>query len=123
MEIGSHGLTHVPLTGGADLAREVGASRWMLEDVVHRPVTGFCYPYGSHDDEAVRAVRGAGYGYACATGRPPRRDRFALPRTYVGDRDGVPRLEAKRARHLLAEARDAVGPAGARESAPTPGRG
>jgi peptidoglycan/xylan/chitin deacetylase (PgdA/CDA1 family) len=123
MEVASHGLTHVALTEGADLAREVGDSRWMLEDVVHRPVTGFCYPYGAHDDAAVRAVRRAGFGYACATGRPPRPGRFALPRTYVGDRDGVPRLEAKRARHLLAEARDAVDPARVRELTPTPGRG
>ena len=62
--------------------------------------------------------------YACATGRPPRPGPFALPRSYIGDRDGVPRLEAKRARHLLSEARTAVGsrPVRERGTAPTPGR-
>jgi peptidoglycan/xylan/chitin deacetylase (PgdA/CDA1 family) len=110
MEVGAHGMTHVPLNAGADLAGEVDRSRAVLTDLVRRPVPGFCYPYGTHDDAAVRAVRRAGFRYACATGRPPRPGRFALPRTYVGDVDGVLRLEAKRARHLVAEARDAVGP-------------
>jgi peptidoglycan/xylan/chitin deacetylase (PgdA/CDA1 family) len=124
MEVGAHGLTHVPLASGADLSREVGGSRWMLEDVVRAPVTGFCYPYGSHDETATRAVRQAGFSSACATGRPPLPGPFALPRTYVGDRDGVPRLEAKRARHLLSEARAAVpsGAARAHRTVPTPGR-
>jgi peptidoglycan/xylan/chitin deacetylase (PgdA/CDA1 family) len=126
MEVGAHGLTHVPLGAGADLGGEVAESRRLLADVVRRPVPGFCYPYGAHDDAAVRAVARAGFGYACATGRPARPGRFALPRTYVGDRDGVLRLEAKRARHVLAEARAAVGTpplAADHETAPTPGRG
>jgi peptidoglycan/xylan/chitin deacetylase (PgdA/CDA1 family) len=126
MEVGAHGATHVRLGAGADLAAEVDGSRRVLEEVVRRPVTGFCYPYGAHDDAAAHAVRRAGFAYACATGRPHRPGRFALPRTYVGDRDGAPRLAAKRARHLVAEARDAVGtsrPVPTREPTPGPGPG
>ncbi|MCD2195934.1 polysaccharide deacetylase family protein [Actinomycetospora endophytica] len=111
MEIGAHGMTHVRLGAGADLDEEVAGSRAALTRVVGRPIPGFCYPYGAHDDAAVLAVRRAGFGYACATGRPARPGRFALPRTYVGDVDGALRLEAKRARHLVAEARGAVGTA------------
>ncbi len=108
IEIGAHGMTHVPLSGsiGApELAREVGESRRVLGDLVPRPVAGFCYPYGAHDDRAVAAVRAAGYEHACATGRPDDPGPLALPRTYVGDRDGALRLVAKRGRHAGAEAR------------------
>jgi peptidoglycan/xylan/chitin deacetylase (PgdA/CDA1 family) len=104
VEVGAHGMTHVPLAGAdeADLAREVGESRRVLEDVVHRPVSGFCYPYGAHDDRALAAVGVAGYEHACATNRPPRPGPLALPRTYVGDRDGAARLTAKWGRHGVA---------------------
>jgi peptidoglycan/xylan/chitin deacetylase (PgdA/CDA1 family) len=112
VEIGAHGMTHVPLAapiGHADLTHEVRESRRILEDIVHGPVRGFCYPYGAHDDRAVAAVRAAGYDHACATGRPPTPGDFALPRTYVGDHDGALRLSAKWARHAAAEVRGASG--------------
>ena len=112
IEVGAHGMTHVPLTGpigDARLADEVAESRRVLADVVHRRVTGFCYPYGAHDDRAVAAVRAAGYDHACATGRPPGPGPLALPRTYVGDRDGPLRLAAKWGRHAVAEGREAAG--------------
>jgi peptidoglycan/xylan/chitin deacetylase (PgdA/CDA1 family) len=113
MEVGAHGMTHVPLAGSsgtADLVREVAESRRILEDVVHGPVSGFCYPYGAHDDRAVAAVVAAGYDHACATGRPADPGRHALPRTYVGERDGAQRLAAKGARHVAAEIRGGAGP-------------
>jgi peptidoglycan/xylan/chitin deacetylase (PgdA/CDA1 family) len=112
IEVGAHGLTHVPLTGAierVDLVREVEESRRVLEDVVHGPVRGFCYPYGAHDDRSIAAVAAAGYDHACATGRPPDPGPLALPRTYVGDRDGAPRLAAKWTRHVAADLRGAAG--------------
>jgi peptidoglycan/xylan/chitin deacetylase (PgdA/CDA1 family) len=124
MEVGAHGMTHVRLAAPideADLEREVGESRRVLEDVVHRPVRGFCYPYGVHDDRAVEAVRAAGYDHACATGRPPVPGHLALPRTYVGDRDGALRLSAKWARHAAAELREPWG-VGAHAPRPEPRR-
>jgi hypothetical protein len=41
----------------------------------------------------------AGYDYAVATWHSAQRDRRAMPRTYVGERDRASRLLAKRVRH------------------------
>ncbi|MCD0483215.1 polysaccharide deacetylase family protein [Streptacidiphilus sp. ASG 303] len=111
VEIGSHGLLHTDLTGLGDdaLAAETARSRELLEDVAGVPVTGFCYPYGAVDARAAAAVRAAGYDHACAIAHGPLTGRHALPRTYVGDRDGPLRLHAKRARHLLRDLRGAAG--------------
>jgi peptidoglycan/xylan/chitin deacetylase (PgdA/CDA1 family) len=103
MEIGSHGLRHVRLTSvpEAQLHAEVGLSRELLEDVTGRPVTGFCYPYGAVSEREADAVSRAGYRYGCAVLSSPSPGRYALPRTYVGDRDGALRLLAKWARHRV----------------------
>jgi hypothetical protein len=44
-------------------------------------------------------VRAAGYHYGCAIWRSPLTGLHALPRTYIGDRDGPLRLLAKWHRH------------------------
>ncbi|WP_395293889.1 polysaccharide deacetylase family protein [Kitasatospora hibisci] len=102
-EIGSHGLGHQSLPGLSPeaLAVQTRESRRALEEVVGGPVTGFCYPYGAVDLAATLAVRDAGYDYACAIAHSPLTGRYALPRCYVGDRDGAWRLRAKRGRHRL----------------------
>lgn len=106
-EIGSHGLSHKALPGlpAGELADQARESRRALEQLVGGPVTGFCYPYGAVDRPAAEAVREAGYHYACAIGHSELTGRFALPRCYVGDRDGGLRLLAKQGRHHW---RDAV---------------
>ncbi|WP_051817143.1 polysaccharide deacetylase family protein [Kitasatospora sp. NRRL B-11411] len=100
LEIGSHGLTHRRLAGlgRRELVAQVADSRAALQDVTGEEVAGFCYPYGSYDRAAAEAVGEAGYGYACATGRGGD-DRLALPRCYVGQRDGAVRLAVKRGLH------------------------
>lgn len=102
-EIGSHGMTHQALPGlpAQVLRAEVRESRQALEELVGGPVDGFCYPYGAVDQPATRAVAAAGYDYAVAIDHSPLAGRFALPRCYVGDRDGAWRLRAKRGRHGL----------------------
>jgi hypothetical protein len=80
---------------------EVIESREALEAVVTAPVQGLCYPYGDVPD-ALEIVRDAGYDYAVATRTSARRHRYALPRIYVGERDGAVRLRAKMLRHRLA---------------------
>jgi peptidoglycan/xylan/chitin deacetylase (PgdA/CDA1 family) len=99
MEVGSHGATHQRLVGiGTDqLAAEVSASRAAIRDVVGAPVRGFAYPYGFVDAAARRAVRDAGYDYACAV-VPPMAELglLALPRVGVGQRDGACRMAVKR---------------------------
>ena len=106
MEIGSHGLRHVPLTtvDAATLHAEVVESRAILEAVTGRPITGFGYPYGDAGAREVAAVESAGYRYGCAVGRSAVTGPYALPRTYIGNRDGSLRLLAKWARHHLSEA-------------------
>jgi putative peptidoglycan lipid II flippase len=101
-EIGSHSLSHVRLSdANADVVRrEVVQSRERLEAVLGAPVRGFCYPYGDVPD-ALEIVRDAGYDYAVATRTSGRRNRYALPRIYVGERDGGLRLWAKLVRHRL----------------------
>ncbi|MFF4814790.1 polysaccharide deacetylase family protein [Kitasatospora sp. NPDC001309] len=100
LEIGSHGLTHQRLAGlGArDLAAQVAGSRRALEDLTGQEVAGFCYPYGSLDAAAVAAVAGAGYSYGCAVSPGAHGGRYAIPRAYIGDRDGPLRMIAKLAR-------------------------
>jgi peptidoglycan/xylan/chitin deacetylase (PgdA/CDA1 family) len=99
MEIGSHGATHARLAGldAGQLEAEISGSRASLGELMGAPVRGFAYPYGSMDAAARRAVHEAGYDYACAVEAPMADLGFmALPRIYVGQRDGAARLTAKR---------------------------
>lgn len=104
MEIGSHGLLHVslPSVSDAELEREIFLSRRLLQEAVGQEVAGFCYPFGHLDGRAVRAVRAAGYDYACAIWRSEWPARFALRRIAVQDPHLVTRL-AKAAPRALAE--------------------
>jgi peptidoglycan/xylan/chitin deacetylase (PgdA/CDA1 family) len=104
-EIGSHGLSHLALPGVPPevLRAEVESSRTLLTELLGEPVRGFCYPYGAVDLAAARAVQRAGYDYAVAIEHSQLAGRYALPRCYVGDRDGAWRLRAKRGRHGLRE--------------------
>lgn len=103
VEIGSHGLSHCRMTGLSEeeLAVETRRSREVLQSVVDAAVTGFCYPYGAVDDAAERAVAAAGYDYGAGICHQSATSRWALPRCYVGERDGRLRLRAKRVRHAL----------------------
>ncbi|MEU8569731.1 polysaccharide deacetylase family protein [Streptomyces pathocidini] len=101
MEIGSHGLRHVPLPEADEvpLRQETAHSRALLERITGHPVEGYCYPYGAVDARAIRAVREAGYAYACAVDPGLFTGTYALPRIRVGGRDGALRLTAKRLLH------------------------
>jgi peptidoglycan/xylan/chitin deacetylase (PgdA/CDA1 family) len=103
MEVGSHGLVHTDLTSADEgrLAAEAAESRALLAELTGQAPEGFCYPYGAVDSRAVLAVRSAGYAYACAVAPGALAGTFALPRTYVGDRDSPARLRAKRLLHAF----------------------
>jgi peptidoglycan/xylan/chitin deacetylase (PgdA/CDA1 family) len=103
VEIGSHGLTHVDLTRADDatLRAETADSRALLSELTGAPVAGFCYPYGTLDERAVRAVRDAGYAYACAIDPGPLTGPHALPRVHIGQRDTGVRLLLKHRLHRL----------------------
>lgn len=103
-EVGSHGMRHtrLPAAGDSEVRDEITRSRTILESIIDAPVTGFCYPYGAVDGQTISEVRTAGYDYACAVAPSEFDGRFAIPRTYVGDRDKNLRLTAKVLRHELA---------------------
>ncbi len=98
-EIGSHAATHMRLAGAkpAQLTAEVRESRANLAALLGTEIRGFAYPYGSMDAAARRAVRDAGYDYACAV-EASRAEigLMALPRIYVGQQDDAVRMAAKR---------------------------
>ncbi|MDK1473571.1 polysaccharide deacetylase family protein [Streptomyces sp. 549] len=103
MEIGSHGILHLDLTRADDraLSEETARSREELRNLTGTAAEGFCYAYGAVDPRAVRAVRDAGYDYACAIAPGRLTGRHALPRAHVGDGDTAPRLRLKRLLHPL----------------------
>lgn len=67
--IGSHGLSHVPLTDltHVEATRELKASRQILSERLGTVIFGFSYPRGNFDKEIVQAVPNAGYSYAAGT--------------------------------------------------------
>ena len=98
MEIGSHSATHVRLSRvGADrLEAEVSGSRASLAELMGAPIRGFAYPWGSNDAAARRAVRDAGYDYACAVETPVTElGLMALPRICFSQGDGAGRMATK----------------------------
>jgi peptidoglycan/xylan/chitin deacetylase (PgdA/CDA1 family) len=85
IEIGSHGLIHVPMDvmRPAVAARHLAASRDRIADVIGRPVRSFAYPHGYHTAKLRAAVQAAGYDNACTIGHRvarPSVDRFAISR-------------------------------------------
>ncbi|HEY5547989.1 MAG TPA: polysaccharide deacetylase family protein [Coriobacteriia bacterium] len=60
--IGSHALSHLPLTGSDPIAiqREVFGAAEIFDRHGHAPRT-FAYPYGRRSDEAKQVVRDAGF--------------------------------------------------------------
>ena len=91
ISFGSHTLTHPDLTrlDDVELRTELADSKKTIEDRIGQPVRHFCYPYGSHDDRVVEAVRAAGYRTACTTRRGavrPGADGLRLPRLSIGSR-------------------------------------
>jgi len=88
IEIAAHSHTHPQLDQlpPAGLAGELSISKHQLEDRLGVPVPGMAYPFGYSGAGVRRAVRAAGYRYACAVANgiaSPHSDRLALPRLTV----------------------------------------
>jgi len=84
-EIGSHTATHalLPTLTDAELEYELLRARATLQTWLGRPVEGFCYPNGDHDERVVGALLRAGHAYACTTKDGLHRrgdDPFRIPR-------------------------------------------
>lgn len=99
IDVGSHSHTHRELDtlSRAEVRREVGYSKLLLEDKLAAPVSSFAYPYGYHSAAVVRQVRDARYECACAVKNAlshKRDDTFALARVLMHRDMGVKTLEA-----------------------------
>ena len=62
-EIGAHTMTHprLNLLDEISARREIVDSKTALERIIDNPVSSFCYPYGSYNQEIQRFVREAGF--------------------------------------------------------------
>jgi peptidoglycan/xylan/chitin deacetylase (PgdA/CDA1 family) len=66
-EIGSHGLTHTPLTSSPAPERELSESRTRLQDMLGEPILAFCYPLGQFNRQTAVLAEKAGYRMARTT--------------------------------------------------------
>lgn len=66
ISIGSHTLDHrsLPDCPPAEARQEIAASRARLEQLLGRPVSEFCYPYGEYNSVVAAMVAAAGYTVA-----------------------------------------------------------
>jgi peptidoglycan/xylan/chitin deacetylase (PgdA/CDA1 family) len=98
-ELDDHTIHHVDVSqlSGAQLQLEIGGSRKDLQRRFHQPVNFFCYPSGRYDDQAIAAVRAAGYLGATTTneGLASKRQMYTLDRIRVDFSDGVSGLAQK----------------------------
>lgn len=91
IEIGCHSHTHAALNKESPerLALEISQSRTILEQVIHRPIRGFSYPFGLEkylDDQVLRMVKEARYSYGISNIQAEVRhdsDIYCLPRRVV----------------------------------------
>jgi peptidoglycan/xylan/chitin deacetylase (PgdA/CDA1 family) len=69
IEIGAHTVTHPDLTRlpAAQVQREVGDSKAMLEGLLRHPVLDFCYPSGKTSPVVAQLVEAAGFQSATTT--------------------------------------------------------
>jgi peptidoglycan/xylan/chitin deacetylase (PgdA/CDA1 family) len=90
VEIGAHTVTHpdLSLVARSGCEYEVAASRRALQEITQTEVATFAYPYFHYGDDAVAAVRAAGFDVAAA-GREDGWRAYALPRTLVTGKDGM----------------------------------
>ena len=69
-EVAVHGYHHPFLEriSRTQMIGELIADRQNLEALVHHPVTGLAYPYGTYDPEVVATLRALGFSYARTAG-------------------------------------------------------
>lgn len=115
VEIGSHTLSHphLPALGDAELARELGESKALIEARL-----GSCpllaYPFGEWDGRVALAAREAGYEFAFSLPQGPQAEfgPHCIPRVNVDNRDSGRRFAFKASalgrRFLLSETAERV---------------
>ena len=65
-EIGAHSMTHrrLPTISEQEAAMEIAESKAVLEQVIGKEISVFCYPGGAYTKLHVQLVKDAGYRYA-----------------------------------------------------------
>ena len=97
--IASHGMHHRFLTrcNDANTEVELRESKAILESLLHHPVHGFAYPYGSVNSKVAERVKSA--GYRIAFGLRPRATAsdsiYSYPRMAVYRCDTLSSFQAK----------------------------
>ena len=114
MEVGSHTVDHLDLPNvSLEIARDqIVRSRQVLEGIVQKPVTAFCYPYGHETPPLRQLVWQAGYSNATTTEGGlvrPDDDPFGLPRVLVARTTHIVRFLQKCLTHLEDRKRRAKG--------------
>ena len=99
MRIGAHTARHasMPTLDQRGQCDEAQASRRACEALAGEPVETFAYPFGRYDAGSLRAVRQAGFTYACTTVPStvqPWRDPLRLPRFAPGRMDAEALIKA-----------------------------
>ncbi|HVZ59136.1 MAG TPA: polysaccharide deacetylase family protein [Patescibacteria group bacterium] len=99
VEIGAHTMHHVWLKGVSPVfaQREIAQSKYQLEDLIHKPVVSFAYPYGAFDNNAIDLVKKAGFRTAVSTipgMQVTQENRFFLFRIRPGYRTGMELVDA-----------------------------
>lgn len=69
VEIGAHTVNHVWLKGQSLKTDdyEIATSKKDIEDLIHKPVVSFAYPFGAFDLRAIDEVKKAGFTSAVST--------------------------------------------------------
>lgn len=69
IELGAHTMHHVYLKEMPLIfaQREIQASKYVLENIIHKPVVSFAYPYGAFDNSAIDLVKKANFHTAVST--------------------------------------------------------
>lgn len=93
VEIGAHTIHHTYLKGASlkTVTYEVTQSKIQLEQLIHKPVVSFAYPYGAFDLQAIKVVQDAGFTNAVSTLpgiNVTGKNTFFLYRIRPGDRTG-----------------------------------
>ena len=93
IEIGAHTVDHISLKGKTPsvLQKEIEGSKITLQADYHVAVVSFAYPYGSFDQNAINAVKSAGFTTAVSTLpgiEVNQSDRYFIERIRPGGRIG-----------------------------------
>lgn len=98
--VGSHGLTHEPLTtcDAVSMEQELKESRHTIEQKLAVRVEALAYPNGDYAPDVIDQARRSGYSLAFTTApchiRANERP-FAVPRVLVGCEDQIPIFESR----------------------------